>query len=181
MRLGQLRIAGGYKEKGNIIPFFLVNRRFAFNNISFGKPGTEVNIGAAFGTNGRYLALSVSLPQIGHLCTLTTLPALTALSAAFEIGEPAVQTAVSDAEQGAAADVDAARIPAGFPRIFPECGIYPSYGSPVPGTGRAFCRKFVPTGSDGGGGAEFQHFRLCLIPERGRLAHRRRVLRPRRP
>ena len=41
---------GGYKEKGNIIPFFLVNRRFAFNNISFGKPGTEVNIGAAFGT-----------------------------------------------------------------------------------------------------------------------------------
>jgi hypothetical protein len=38
---------------------------------------------------------------------LTTLPALTALSAAFEIEEPAVQTAVSDAEQGAAADVDA--------------------------------------------------------------------------
>src|SRR5699024_3827466 len=63
--------------------------------------------------NGRYLALSVSLPQIGHLCTLTTLPALTALSAAFEIGEPAVQTAVSDAEQGAAADVDASGDAAG--------------------------------------------------------------------
>lgn len=49
-RKGELYKEKGIKRRGKLFPFFFVNRRFAFNNISFGKPSAEVNIGAAFGT-----------------------------------------------------------------------------------------------------------------------------------
>ena len=132
-----------------MFPFFLVNRRFAFNKRILRQTRYRGQYRrSVWNKTGDIWHCPRSACRKSGICVLTTLPALAALSAAFEIGEPAVQTAVSDAGTRCSGGRGCGRDTGRFSADISECGIYPSYGStrPVPPRGRAFCRKLFQQG-----------------------------------